>query len=414
MGRGVPKALEENGLEVSGAHREVEDGYEWAIETHPIGYIRGMSDSHSRRQFIKSSSLASFGSLGILAGRARGSQPITDPAPEPVTSTWASPKHPVSISSKNGLVAVARAVERIQAGDDPVLGVVDGVGIVEADPDDMTVGYGGLPNERGVVQLDSSVMHGPTHKAGSVACIENIMHPARVALKVLQTTDHVMIVGKGAYEFARAHGFPHEELLTEKARKAWLRWKQTGSDRDDWLDPDQMDWDEDGTRRVGAVDGFNSVPFTYGTIHCGAVDTHGDVAACTTTSGLSYKIPGRVGDSPIVGAGMYVENDIGSAGATGRGEAVIQSCGSFAIVQAMGEGMEPTQACLHVLRRIVSNSRRQKRLMRSAERPNFNVVLYALRKDGAYGSAAMFPGARFAVADENGARLERCAALFES
>lgn len=318
---------------------------------------------------------------------------------------------PVSISSANGIPAVRRAVERISAGDDPVLAVVDGVGIVEADPDDMTVGYGGLPNERGVVQLDSSVMHGPTHKAGSVACIENIMHPAAVALKVLQTTDHVMIVGKGAYEFARAHGFPHEELLTDKARRAWLRWKHMSSDRDDWLDPEQMDWDEEGNN-VGAANSGEPIPFTYGTIHCGAVDTNGSISACTTTSGLSYKIPGRVGDSPIIGAGMYVDNEIGSAGATGRGEAVIQSCGSYAAVQAMGMGMSPTEACLHVLKTIVSNSKRQKRLMRDGERPDFNVVMYALRKDGAYGSAAMFPGAKFAVADGGGARLENCASLF--
>jgi N4-(beta-N-acetylglucosaminyl)-L-asparaginase len=238
------------------------------------------------------------------------------------------------------------------------------------------------------------------------------MHPAAVALKVLQTTDHVMIVGKGAYEFARAHGFPHEELLTDKARRAWLRWKQTGSDRDDWLDPDQMDWNEEGTK-VGAVDEPQAIPFTYGTIHCAGVNTSGDVSACTTTSGLSYKIPGRVGDSPIIGAGMYVDNEIGSAGATGRGEAVIQSCGSFAIVEAMGAGMEPTEACLHVLRKIVSNSKRQKRLMRDAEHPNFNVVMYALRKDGAYGSAAIYPGAKFSVCDAAGARHEDCAALLQ-
>ncbi len=371
-----------------------------------IGYIRGMSHDHTRRQFLKTSSVAGVGAIGALGGVAAAAKT------QPQAKEWGGPASPVSISSANGRPAVARAVQRIREGLDPVLGVVEGVGIAEADEQDMTVGYGGLPNERGVVQLDSSVMHGPTHKAGSVACIENIKHPAQVALKVLQTTDHVMIVGKGAYEFARAHGFPHEELLTDKARKAWLRWKQNQSERDDWLDPDQMDWNEEGTE-VGASDQNQPVPFTYGTIHCGAVDTSGNVSACTTTSGLSYKIPGRVGDSPIIGAGMYVDNDIGSAGATGRGEAVIQSCGSFAIVQAMGLGLSPTDACLRVLKSIVSNSKRQKRLMRDAERPNFNVILYALRKDGAYGSAAMFPGARFAVADGSGARLEDCASLFD-
>jgi N4-(beta-N-acetylglucosaminyl)-L-asparaginase len=368
-----------------------------------------MNESQDRRQFLKASSLAGIGTVGVLSGVSSAHTQQPDPQ---ASKLWTAPKHAVSISSGNGVPAVRRAVERINNGDDPVLGVVDGVGIVEADPNDMTVGYGGLPNERGVVQLDSSVMHGPTHKAGSVACIENIMHPAAVALKVLQTTDHVMIVGKGAYEFARAHGFPHEELLTDKARKAWLRWKQSQSDRDDWLDPDQMDWDPEGTK-VGNNGQQEPLPFTYGTIHCAAVNTRGDVSACTTTSGLSYKIPGRVGDSPIVGAGMFVDNEVGSAGATGRGEAVIQSCGSFAIVHAMGMGMDPTEACLHVLKKIVSNSRRQKRLMRDAQRPGFNVVMYALRRDGKHGSAAMFPGARYAVADGDGARLEPCAALFE-
>lgn len=365
-----------------------------------------MNENQSRRDFIRAGSVAGIGAMGIVGGVS------TTMHAKPMRESRVVPASPVSISSGNGLRAVERAVQRINDGADPVLGVVDGVGIVEADPEDMTVGYGGLPNERGVVQLDSSVMHGPTHKAGSVACIENIMHPAAVALKVLQTTDHVMIVGQGAYEFARAQGFKHEEMLTEKARKAWLRWKQTGSPHDDWLDPDQMDWDADG-QELGAGQLHEPIPYTYGTIHCAAVNTNGDVSACTTTSGLSYKIPGRVGDSPIIGAGMYVDNEIGSAGATGRGEAVIQSCGSYAIVQAMDVGMDPTRACLHVLKQIVSNSKRQKRLMRDAEKPAFNVVMYALRKDGVHGSAAMFPGARYAVADETGSRLEPCASLFE-
>lgn len=365
-----------------------------------------MSDTQSRRDFLKTGSIAGIGAMGVVGGVGAAAQG------RPMRAMGNAPANAVSISSGNGLRAVERAVQRINDGADPVLGVVDGVGIVEADPNDMTVGYGGLPNERGVVQLDSSVMHGPTHKAGSVACIENIMHPAAVALKVLQTTDHVMIVGPGAYEFARAHGFEHQDLLTERAREAWLRWKQSNSPNDDWLDPDQMDWDPAG-QKVGSTQRREPIPFTYGTIHCAAVNTSGDVSACTTTSGLSYKIPGRVGDSPIIGAGMYVDNEIGSAGATGRGEAVIQSCGSFAIVQAMESGMDPTRACLHVLEKIVRNSKRQKRLMRDAQQPNFNVVMYALRKDGMHGSAAMFPGARYAVADADGARLEPCAALFE-
>jgi N4-(beta-N-acetylglucosaminyl)-L-asparaginase len=368
-----------------------------------------MTNEHNRRDFILASSATVLGaSAAISAGKqislAEETQSKLKLDP---------PRSPVCISSGNGLRAVERAHSRILAGDDTAMAVVDGVGIVEADPNDMSVGYGGLPNEHGIVQLDASVMHGPTHKAGSVAAIEDIMHPALVALKVLQTTDHVMIVGKGAFEFARAHGFKKTDMLTEKARSAWLRWKQNQSNRDDWLDGDQMDWSADGTR-VGAADQTNKeIPFTYGTIHCAAVNTKGEVSACTTTSGLSYKIPGRVGDSPIIGAGMYVDNEIGAAGATGRGEAVIQSCGAFAATQAMGRGMDPTQACLHVLKVISRNSKRQKRLIRKDGNPNFNVTMYALRKDGVFGSAAMIPGASFTVADANGLRSIKCASLYE-
>ena len=315
--------------------------------------------------------------------------------------------HPAvrAISSANGLRTVDLAVRRIGEGADPVDAIVEGVGIVEADPDDMSVGLGGLPNEDGVVQLDSSVMHGPTHKAGAVAALENIMHPAQVALKVLRRTDHVLLVGEGALRFARAHGFEEQNLLTDKAREAWLRWRENRDANDDWLDADQRDWD-DGHANAGGI------PFTYGTIHCSAVDARGDLAGCTTTSGLSYKIPGRVGDSPLVGAGMYTDNAVGSAGATGRGEAVIQSCGAYLAVEVMRTGRDPTDACLDVLKRIAQNTK-QKRLLDDHGRPNFNVTMYALRKDGVYGSASLWSGGRFAVGDASGPRLEDCAYLFE-
>lgn len=313
---------------------------------------------------------------------------------------------PCVIASGNGLSACDLAWARMQGGADPAAAVVAGVGLVEADPDDMTVGYGGLPNEQGVVQLDASVMHGPSHKAGSVACLENILHPAAVALKVLTDTDHVMLVGEGAKRFALQNGFPEQNLLTEKAREAWLRWKRNGSPKDDWLDDDQR------IRLKGEqVGAAGEIPFTYGTIHCGAVDSAGDLGATTTTSGLSYKIPGRVGDSPIIGAGMYVDNEIGAAGATGRGEAVIQSCGAFLAVRFMEQGMTPTEACLAVLRHIDSRTKR-KDLRDAQGRPNFNVVMYAVRKDGAYGGAMMRGRTSFAVRDTTGpARHVPCAVL---
>jgi len=341
--------------------------------------------------------------------------PLAAAAP---TRAGRSAARPVAISSGNGLRTVAKAVEMINAGRDCVDGVVEGVAIVENDPEDMSVGYGGLPNEEGVVELDSSVMHGPMHRAGAVAGIRNIKNPAAVAREVLRRTDHVMLVGEGAYKFARALGFPHEDLLTEQARQAWLRWKANLNRDDDWLDRDQIirfRGGEDAERVGKIVDApaaDSDIPFTYGTIHCSAVDANGDLGACTTTSGLSYKLPGRVGDSPIIGAGMFVDNEVGSAGATGRGESVIQSCGSFQIVRHMAEGVEPAEACLRALKWIADHTKRPD-LLNDRREPNFQVTFYALRKDGAYGSAAMRPGAVYTVCEADGqARTEKCAALF--
>lgn len=262
--------------------------------------------------------------------------------------------------------------------------VVDGVAVVEDDPTDHSVGIGGLPNEDGVVQLDASCMYGPTHTCGAVGAIENIKNPARAAMYVLRYTDHSFLVGDGAYRFARAHGLPHTELLTEEARKIWLYWKQIRSDRDDWLPPPDAE-----------VEPWLRDQFTHGTIHLSALDAHGDLAAVTTTSGLSFKIPGRVGDSPIVGAGMYCDNEVGSAGATGRGEEAIANCAAFSVVDEMRRGAEPRAACEAVLQRVVARAHRRG-LMKDG-RPTFELTLYALRKDGAHGAAQMFEGGRYAV-----------------
>ncbi|MEQ9095168.1 MAG: N(4)-(beta-N-acetylglucosaminyl)-L-asparaginase [Phycisphaerales bacterium] len=339
---------------------------------------------------------------------------------------------PVVIASANGLGAVERAYAMLGEGADPADAVVAGVTLVEDDPDDLSVGYGGLPNEEGVIQLDASVMHGPTHKSGAVACIEGIRNPAAVALLVLKRTDHCLIVGEGARKFALAHGFKEEDLMTDRTRALWMRWKANLNDRDDWLDDDQLDWDPrdpmnrgrgpigkneigDELKKLAAdhdVRWRNGVPYTTGTINCCAVDARGDVASCTTTSGLSWKIPGRVGDSPITGAGMYCDNEVGSAGATGRGEAVILNCGGFSIVRAMERGLSPTEACLEVAGDIVRRTK-EKRLRGEDGRVNFDVKLYAVRKDGAFGSASIMPGGRFAVCDAAGARIERCASVYE-
>ena len=340
---------------------------------------------------------------------------------------------PVVVASANGLPAVERAYAMLADGADPADAVVAGVTIVENDPNDLSVGYGGLPNEAGVVQLDASVMHGPTHKSGAVAAIENIKNPAAVALLVLKRTDHCLIVGEGAKRFALAHGFQEEDLLTERTRAIWLRWKANLGKDDDWLNDDELDWDPrdplnngrgpigsneigDELKRLAAdhdVRWRNGVPYTTGTINCCAVDGRGNLASCTTTSGLSWKIPGRVGDSPITGAGMYCDNDVGAAGATGRGEAVILNCGGFAIVRAMERGLTPGEACLEVAGDIVRRTK-EKRLRDASGRVNFDVKLYAVRKDGAYGAASILPGGRYAVCDAKGARVEACVSVYSA
>ena len=287
--------------------------------------------------------------------------------------------------------------------------VVEGVRVIEDDPNDMSVGYGGLPNEDGVVQLDASVMDGASHKAGAVAALERVQNPAAVALKVLRETDHVMLVGKGALQFARAHGFPEKEsLLTEKSHRAWLRWKRNLNPNDDWLDDDQILPEHKEDKQAAA---HEPIPYTWGTIHCAAVDENGDVGACTSTSGLSYKIPGRVGDSPIIGAGMFVSNEVGAAGATGRGESVIQSCGAFQVVRNMADGDSPEDACLKVLKWIADHTRRSD-LLDENGRPNFEVMLYALRKDGTFGGATMLQPRPMFIHDGVDSRAVRCPSLF--
>jgi len=326
---------------------------------------------------------------------------------------------PVAISSANGLRAVELALRRLQEGADPLDAAVAGVNLVEDDPADMTVGYGGVPNEEGVVQLDACVMHGPSGRAGAVAALEGVKNPTKVAKLVMETTDHVLLVGPGARHFATVNGFGNENLLTEKARKVWLFWKQNLSDKDKWLEPEpdryppevkefieQFGWDDFGRPQGG------------GTIHLSAVDARGDLAGCTSTSGLFFKMPGRVGDSPIIGAGCFTDNEVGSAGGTGRGEANILVSGGHLIVELMRQGKHPREACLMALERIARTTR-EKRLLFANGRPKFDISFYALDKAGRYGSAVMYAfstiGKRrqFAVADASGARKEDCAFLFE-
>ncbi|CAG0976340.1 N4-(beta-N-acetylglucosaminyl)-L-asparaginase [Phycisphaerales bacterium] len=335
---------------------------------------------------------------------------------------------PVLVGSWNSGPAMVRAVERASAGLGLLDAIVEGISLVEDDPEEMSVGFGGLPNEEGVVELDAAVMDGPRHKAGAVAGLRGVRHAARVAVEVLRRTDHALLVGDGALRFARQLGFQEENLLTEQSRAAWLAWKAGLSSRDAWLSPDegpsefgQSRWaghrdnptpgGPPASPRPGDSGGSPAAPFTFGTIHVSGMDARGDLFACTSTSGLSYKIPGRAGDSPIVGAGLYVENRIGSAGCTGRGEAALQNAAAYHTVLSMERGLSPTEAALETLRRIARNTC-ERRLLASEGRPSFNVTVYALRKDGAAGAAAMHPGYTYVSCRDGEQRVENCAVLF--
>ncbi len=344
----------------------------------------------SRREFLERS--AALSAAGFLPRLPLPEEFADGPASLPGVPFEG---RPTVVSSANGIRGVKVAYDKLITGADPLDAIIAGVNIQELDPNDQSVGLGGLPNEEGVVQLDASCMHGPTKRAGAVAAIEDIATPSLVAKAVMDYTDHVMLVGAGARKFALAMGFTPQNLLTEKSRQDWMRWKSRLNPKDFWLDHDDD----------------LKINFTHGTINMNAVTAGGDLASVTTTSGMAYKIPGRIGDSPIVGAGEYCDNLVGAAGSTGRGEANIKACASFLAVEFMRQGMAPEAALLKVLERVVAMT--EKRLLDANGRPTFDLEFYAVAKDGRHAGATLYSGGRYAVCDAKGARLEPAAYLYK-
>jgi N4-(beta-N-acetylglucosaminyl)-L-asparaginase len=373
----------------------------------------------SRRKFFLTS-LA--GSAIASAGKLFGGTPANGSGASALASLTAAAqgKRPLIISSANGLRALDKGMDILKKGGDTLDAVVAAVTVVEDDPSDDSVGYGGLPNEEGEVELDASVMHGPTHRAGSVASVRRIKNVSRLAKTVMERTNHVMIVGDGARRFAVAEGFEEMNLLTEHSRKIWLAWKASSSFN--WRPGiDSPEWKQ----HISAIFNGHQEQIAYaehviahpktGTIPCMAVDSNGDISATTTTSGLSWKIPGRVGDSPIIGAGCCVDNEVGAAGSTGKGEENIKISGGHTIIEMMRQGKSPTDACLEAMGRVARNYKNDKKKLGT-----FHLYFYALSKDGVHGAASLWRNgyepskkAAYAVHDGSESRLVECTPFFD-
>ena len=383
--------------------------------------------SITRRGFIESAVVASVAS-GLNAQEKNNSgQTVTGSA-----------RRPVLVCSHNGRTYLDDAFTFLKGGGDTLDAAIRVCKGPEDDPNDDSVGLGGLPNEEGVVELDACCMHGPTRRAGSVGGVRNIKNVALVAKAVFEHTGHVMLVGEGAERFAVAMGFPRENLLTERSRKIWLLWKETHS-TDDWWGPGMSDpnwkpptlppqskkWEEhlrhleqqavrlgiDPEFRAAAIQRVLKPP--TGTVHCSVVNEKGEMSGCTSTSGLAFKLPGRCGDSPIIGAGCYTDQDVGSAGATGSGEENIKVAGAHTIVENMRRGMSPLEAGMDALKRIARNYNHDMNKLQFMD-----MKYYILRKDGAYAGVSLWEAtsptkpAMFAVHDGT-RRAEKTVALFK-
>ncbi len=402
--------------------------------------------SFSRRDFVKTSVLGAVAAgVGTRAQGEDAKQAAA--AQEHIAKEHQSQsgayKRPIIVCANNGFNYLEDAFAFLKSGGDTLDAALKVVKGPEDDPNDTSVGLGGIPNEEGVVELDACCMHGPTRRAGSVGGVRNIKNVSLVSKAVFEHTGHVMLVGEGAERFAVAVGFPRENLLTDHSRKIWLLWKEFHS-TDDWWGPGLGDphwqapdlkpgdakpqsqlWQERYRRfeehaaSLGIApelrrDAIHKVLFPpTGTIHCSALNEKGEVSGCTTTSGLAFKLPGRCGDSPIIGAGCYTDQDVGSAGATGSGEENIKVAGAHTIVENMRRGMSPQEAGMDALTRIVRNYNSDMSKLRFVD-----MTYYILRKDGAYAGVSLWEGYQAGkphkIALHDGTRrAEKTVALFK-
>jgi N4-(beta-N-acetylglucosaminyl)-L-asparaginase len=396
-------------------------------EEHP------MNRKLTRRDFVTTSAAvglaaalpgAASGKEGGFGRQERGGSTAPGRGKQPGAPIVHTPRsvRPVVVSDVSGYRyrnggpenSVERAFRGITEGEDVLDALIAGVNIPELDPEESGIGYGGLPNADGVVQLDACCMHGPRKQAGGVAALEGVRTPSRVARAVMENTDHHLLVGKGAQDFARQLGFTIEDdLNTPHSRERWLEWKRR-IDPEHYLDPTKRS-------RVGYEVGLQMVKeglvdrdSFWGTTNANGINPAGEICGVTTTSGLAWKIPGRTGDSPILGAGLYVDGGIGAAGSTGRGEANLYNLTSFLIVEYMRQGMHPKDAGMAALRRIQDNTV-EKRLLNARGLPSFDIRFFILNKAGEYAGVAMYGAAesRFALCTENGSEERSLEGLLE-
>ena len=386
-----------------------------------------MRKSKLRRRSFLAASLAAGAGLTGAAARANptsasgstgnGSAPAASPGP---TVLRRGPSRPVVIASANGntyknggpRTCVQEAFLRMVQGEDVLSALIAGVNIVELDPAETSVGYGGLPNADGVVQLDASCMHGPRRRAGAVAALEGVRTPSLVARAVADQTDHHLLVGKGAQDFARRLGFAIEDdLNTETSRRLWLDWKRR-IDPEHYLDPAKRTQAGERAAAEMLAAGLISREHYYGTINCNGINARGEICGVTTTSGLAWKIPGRTGDSPILGAGLYVDGEVGAAGSTGRGETNLYHLSSFLVVEELRRGRHPKDAGMAALTRLRAGTTEQ-RLRNKKGNPNFNVKFYIINHKGEYAGVALYGGkdASYAVCTEQGPQTLPCEGL---